>query len=131
MANGNDGGLSLPARIMRFGAVGIAATAVHTVIGLGLHYGLGMAAFWANVIAFSCAVVVSFTGQTRLAFPEAEANRAAFAKFIVVAVTGLLMNQLIVWIFASQGWPYWLALCVIYVTVPAGTFVALRFWALR
>ena len=62
---------------------------------------------------------------------EPDANRTAFAKFAVVAVTGLVMNQVIVSIFAAQAWPYWLALGVIYVTVPAGTFVALRFWALK
>lgn len=131
MTNGRQSGMSLTQRVVRFGAVGVAATALHSAIGLGLHYGFGMAAFWANVIAFCCALAVSFGGQTRLTFPEATADRGAFARFAAVAVTGLMMNQIIVWIFAVQGWPYWLALCVIFTTVPAATFIALRFWALR
>lgn len=119
-------------QISRFGFVGIIATAVHTVVGLGLHNGFGMEAFWANLIAFCCALGVSFFGQTRLTFPDSTADGGAFMRFVAVALTGLSLNQLIVWVATSIfGAPYWLALVIIFLTVPGVTFLLLKFWALR
>jgi putative flippase GtrA len=119
-------------QISRFGVVGLVATAVHVGVGLGLHGGGGIPAFWANIVAFCTALGVSYFGQTRITFPEATAGRAAFARFASIAVSGLALNQIIVWLVTSAfGGPYWLALAIIIATVPAATFLALKFWALR
>lgn len=119
-------------QIARFGFVGVLATAVHVAVGMGLNAGAGVAPFWANLVAFCCALGVSFLGQTRLTFPGASAGRGAFARFSVVAVTGLGLNQAIVWLVTSVfGSPYWLALAIIIATVPWATFLLLKFWALR
>ena len=119
-------------QISRFGFVGVIATAVHVGVGLGLHEGADMRPFWANLIAFCCALGVSFFGQTRLTFPDSSAGGAAFVRFAAVAVSGLGLNQSIVWVvtslFASS---YWLALVIIIFTVPGITFLLLKFWALR
>ena len=119
-------------QLSRFGVVGILATAVHASVGLGLHEGNGMLPFWANLIAFCCALGVSFFGQTRLTFPDSSADGGAFARVAVVAVSGLGLNQLIVWVMTSLfAYPYWQALVVILFTVPGVTFLLLKFWALR
>jgi len=119
-------------QISRFGFVGIVATVVHVSIGLGLHEGFDVWPFWANLIAFCCALMVSFFGQTRLTFPDATADSGAFMRFTIVAVTGLSLNQITVWLVTSVFLgPYWLALAIIIFTVPAFTFVMLKFWALR
>ncbi len=119
-------------QLSRFGFVGIVATAVHTSVGLGLHEIVGMLPFWANMIAFCCALGVSFFGQTRLTFPDSTADSGAFVRFAVVAVSGLGLNQLIVWVVTSLfASPYWLALVIIIFTVPGITFLLLKFWALR
>lgn len=119
-------------QLSRFGMVGVVATAVHATVGLGLHNGAGMPAFWANLIAFCCALGVSFLGQTRLTFPDRVADGAAFARFAVVALSGLGLNQAIVWMVTSHfGRPYWLSLTIIIFTVPVATFLLLKFWALR
>jgi len=120
------------AQFSRFGLVGVAATAVHAAVGLILNGVLGVAPLWANLVAFLCALCVSFLGQTRLTFPDREADSAAFLRFSVVAVTALGLNQAIVWVVTSLfGGPYWLALTVIVTTVPAFTFALLKLWALR
>ena len=106
-------------QISRFGFVGIIATAVHVGVGLGLHEGADMRPLWANLIAFGCALGVSFFGQTRLTFPDSSADGGAFVRFAVVAVSGLGLNQLIVGVVASVlASPYRLALLVLSVTVP-------------
>ncbi|HUF87690.1 MAG TPA: GtrA family protein [Thermohalobaculum sp.] len=124
--------MQLLKQISRFGLVGVVATAVHVAVGLGLHNGLGMAPLWANLIAFGCALGVSFLGQTRLTFPDAQAGGGAFLRFATVAVSGLGLNQAVVWVVTSAfGGPYWLALAIIVATVPWITFALLKFWALR
>ena len=119
-------------QISRFGFVGIIATAMHVGVGLGLHEGADMRPLWANLIAFCCALGVSFFGQTRLTFPDSAADRSAFVRFSIVAVSGLALNQTIVWAMTSVfGGPYWLALTIIVFTVPGITFLLLKFWALK
>jgi len=119
-------------QISRFGFVGVIATAVHVGVGLGLHEAAEMRPLWANLIAFCCALGVSFFGQTRLTFPDSAADGGAFVRFAVVAVSGLGLNQLLVWVVTSIfSGPYWLALAIIIFTVPAITFLLLKFWALK
>ena len=119
-------------QLSRFGFIGILATAVHVGVGMGLHEGVGMLPFWANLIAFCCALGVSFFGQTRLTFPDSSADGGAFVRFSVVAVSGLALNQTVVWVVTSVfASPYWLALAIILCTVPGLTFLLLKFWALK
>ncbi|MHA1528374.1 MAG: GtrA family protein [Alphaproteobacteria bacterium] len=119
-------------QLSRFGFIGILATAVHASVGLGLHEGVRMLPFWANLIAFCCALGVSFFGQTRLTFPDSTADGSAFVRFSVVAISGLVLNQTIVWVMTSVfASPYWLALAIIVCTVPGITFLLLKFWALE
>ena len=119
-------------QIARFGFVGVIATTVHVGIGLGLNKIAGVSPLSANLIAFCCALGVSFFGQTRLTFPDSSAGGGAFVRFAVVAVSGLGLNQLIVWVVTSLfAGPYWLALVIIIFTVPGITFLLLKFWALR
>ncbi|MCH8950968.1 MAG: GtrA family protein [Proteobacteria bacterium] len=119
-------------QLSRFGFVGILATAVHVGAGLGLHEGVGMGPLWANLIAFGCALGVSFLGQTRLTFPDSTADGGTFVRFAVVAVSGLGLNQSIVWLVTSVfARPYWLALVIVIFTVPGITFLLLKFWALK
>jgi putative flippase GtrA len=119
-------------QLTRFGFVGLLATAVHASVGLGLSEGAGMQPFWANMIAFCCALGVSFFGQTQLTFPDSTADSAAFSRFVVVALSGLALNQLIVWVTTSiLDIPYWMSLPIIFCTVPIVTFLLLKFWALK
>lgn len=124
--------MNLTGQIGRFGVVGLLATAVHVAVGMGLHALAGLAPFRANLVAFCCALGVSFLGQTRLTFPGSGAGLGAFARFTAVTATGLGLNQGLVWLVTSVlGGPYWLALAVIVATVPGATFLLLKFWALR
>ena len=119
-------------QLSRFGFVGVLATAVHVGVGLGLNGVVGIQPLWANLVAFGCALGVSFFGQSRLTFPGSAANGGAFLRFAVIAVSGLGLNQIIVWVVTSLlGRPYWLALAIIVLTVPGITFLLLKFWALR
>jgi putative flippase GtrA len=119
-------------QLSRFGFVGVMATAVHVSVGLGLNEFAGFSPLWANLVAFGCALGVSFFGQTRLTFPGSATDGGALFRFSVIAVSGLALNQFIVWVVTSLlDRPYWLALSIIILTVPGITFLLLKFWALR
>lgn len=118
--------------VMAFGAVGLAATAMHAVIGLTLT-GLGwLRPFNANIIAFSLAFLVSYVGHRRFSFRSRVAHRRALPRFLSVAAFGLMLNQLIVYgVVTLAGYPYAAALVLLVTVVPAGTYVLSRFWAFR
>lgn len=118
--------------IVRFGMVGMGATLTHLGVGLGLHYRFDVDAFAANFVAFGCALVVSYLGNSRFVFPQTGGGSGAFARFSSVAVLGLGLNQGIVFVgVALWERPYWQALIVLVAVVPAMMFLLVKFWALR
>lgn len=118
-------------QVSSFGLIGIVATACHVTVGLTLHRAIGLSAANANAIAFSVALLVSFFGQARVTFPGAKTDTRAFLRFAAVAATGFGANQAIVWVVTRLlGGPYWAALVVIVLTVPAAAFLAMKYWAL-
>jgi putative flippase GtrA len=91
-------------RIARFGAVGIASTAVHaailTMLKIGLHIGTGPA----NLIGFLAAFGVSMYGQQRFTFNDRLQgqrinNFGLSILFIMNAFAALLLGHL-----AKAGW---------------------------
>jgi len=119
-------------RAARFAVVGGAATATHLTVGLLLAEGLGMAPFWANFLAFSAAVFVSYFGNLIWTFDLAEAGLERLPRFMVVALSGLAANQAIVFFAVNvAGWSYRLALAIVLLIVPALTYLANRQWVFR
>lgn len=118
--------------ILDFGTIGILATATHVLVGLGLvHLGL-LAPFGANVIAFLVAFAVSYIGHRSYSFRSTAAHRSALPRFLLVALGGLLMNQVTVVVVVHRMMlPYAAALVIIVTVIPAVTFVFARYWAFR
>ena len=116
----------------RFAVVGGAATATHLAVGLLLAEGLGMAPFWANFLAFSAAVFVSYFGNLVWTFEMAEAGVGRLPRFVVVALCGLAANQAIVFATVNMaGWSYRVALAIVLLVVPVLTYLVNRQWVFR
>lgn len=114
-----------------FSAIGLAATASHVAVGLALHRGFAVSPFAANLAAFFVATSLTICGNGRLTFGvRLTAARIARALTGVVATLGL--NQMIVYVFV-EIWtlPYEAALVIIIATVPAVSFLLLKYWAFR
>lgn len=119
--------LSLGAQLGRFGMVGIAATATHSVIFVGAIELLNMAAVPAVVLAFSLAVLVSHFGHHRWTFRSQTRHREALPRFFLVALAGLTLNALITWVVVDMlGLWYGLALALGITAVPVVTFILAR-----
>ena len=127
---------SLIAQLSKFASVGLVATVVHAVI-----YGVAgklLEPMLANLIAFTIAFVFSYVGHflwTFRAQTKGQKIQKAFAyqfKFLLVALSGLVLNSLAVWVVTQ-----WLRIDYLYAlgpmvfVVPLVTFALAKVWAFR
>ena len=125
-------------QFIKFGAVGGAATLTHVgsfTLGIELF---GLQPLVSNLAAFCVAFGVSFIGHFCWTFRDQTVVRerglrlpwAAFFRFAAVAVTGLALNSLAVFLVVSQLDLHYGYACVLMLTaVPFCTFMLSKFWA--
>lgn len=119
-------------QVFRFGVVGVCATLTHVGVVLALVEGGLAEPFWANVVAFTAAVFVTYFGNHGWTFRLAGGHVRHFPRFLPVALGGLAMNQGIVYLIVRVlAWDYRIALALVVTVVPAITFVLNRQWAFR
>ena len=117
-------------KLMVFGAVGVGASLVHIAVAWALMGWLQAGVFAANVTGFCTAFLWSYFGHYYLTFRARNAHRAAFGRFLAVALMGFAINNGVVWAWGAViGQPGILAI-TLGVIIAAGTvFVASNFWA--
>lgn len=119
-------------QVARFGVVGVAATAVHSVVVISLVELRVLPPTPANVLAFCCALFVSYFGHYYWTFQSASQHRSTFLRFSVAAATGFALNYGIFFLIVDSWHAHYLiALCVVFVVVPAVTFFMNKLWAFR
>lgn len=117
---------------LRFGIVGITATAIHLAVALSLNIGLGLSALASNTAAFFCALLASYLGNLKWVFGAQEHNKIRAGKFFVTAGAGFLLNSTILALLVTQQiMPEALAIVVSVFCVPLATFAAFKFWVFR
>lgn len=118
-------------RFLAFALTGAVAAAVHMAAVLVLVEGLAVAPLRANLAGFFLAFLCSYAGHRRLAFrDQAPAHRHALPRFLLVALAGLVLNQLLfAFLLLRLGLPWPLALVLVLVLVAALTFRLSRVWA--
>lgn len=123
-------------QLSKFASVGIVATAVHalvyTVVG-GL-----LEPMLANLIAFIIAFLFSYSGHflwTFRAQTQGQKVHKAFAyqlRFLIVALSGLMLNSLGVWVVTEWlAIDYLFALAPMIFVVPLVTFFLAKRWAFK
>jgi putative flippase GtrA len=117
-------------QLLRFGAVGIAAMAVHWAV-VALLVPLGSQPLLANIAAFAVAFNVSYAGHRHWTFAAAHTSHSTFKRFLGVALLSFALNEALYYLLLRAGMEYRLALMVVLVAVAALTFVLSRFWAFR
>lgn len=116
-------------QVLRFGVVGILATAVHfAVLRAGVEL-LGAPPAPMNGLAFCVAFFVSYLGQSRWVFGGGSAGAARLARFAASAVGGLLGNVGIMALAVNVlGLPYEWGFALALVLIPALTFFVNKLW---
>ena len=119
-------------QFMRFGFVGLVATAVHLVSALAYHHLLGLTPLMANACAFMTAWAVSYLGNWRWTFEAVTRHNQSAPRYLAVALAGFGLNQTIIFITTGLwSWPLWLGLIPVVLIVPMANFLASRYWAYR
>ena len=123
---------ALVLQMLRFGAVGIGATLTHLATAWATHHGLGLSAFAANLAGFLVAFCVSYFGHFYWSFRLKEGHGRSLGRFLVVAVTGYALSNVVVWLVVHRwGQSFDLALLGILMVVPTTSYVLSRLWAFR
>lgn len=75
-------------RLTRFGMVGLLTTGLHMLIALGLVSALGWPVQRANLVAFACALMVSFLGHHHWSFRSDAGYGRTGPRFLLAAGAG-------------------------------------------
>ena len=119
---------------IRFGVVGLVATAVHFLFAVAAVQLFELAPQLANLLGFGVAFCVSFLGQWRWTFARRATTPVARALplYLMVSIGGFVANALVYeWLLTHTAWRYDVALAVVLVAVAALTFVASRVWVFK
>jgi putative flippase GtrA len=90
-------------RLVRFGLVGILATATYFLLMLLLIDVLRSATRWAHVTALSAGLLVSYAGHHRFTFERRRNHQRYFARFCIVSAILFLASSLFVWEVTANG----------------------------
>lgn len=116
-------------QIARFGVVGVLATTVHfVVLSVGTDvYGQSPVAMTA--LAFCCAVLITYTGQTIWVFGVRQHGAGQLLRFGISVGAGLFGNVAIMYLVVELlGGPYQAGFLSGLVLVPITTFVLNKYW---
>lgn len=117
---------------VRFGVIGIAATVLHIGMVWVLVGSTQLPALLANLIAFLCAFVLSFTGNYIWTFSTPGSPGKAMRRFFLISLGAFLVNSTLLAAILTSGWlsPRLAAVASASV-VPGITFLASRLWGFR
>lgn len=117
--------------VTRFVCIGILAFAVHAFSVIFFVSGWGLQPLVANVLGFCLAFSVSYVGHKNWTFrTDRQTRRGSLARFLVVSVTGFLINESTYALYLSL-WPdhYIVGLILTILLASVSTFILSRNWA--
>ena len=120
-----------PRRLMRFGMVGIAATALYGVLAVLLTNGrwIGLDAVQASLAAYAVAALFSYVAHKSVTFMSPGLHRTEAPRFFLVTAIGFAVAYtapaLLTGVFGMQSIISVLATCIV---VPAVNFLVLDRW---
>jgi len=113
----------------RFIVTGLVATLCHMAVLMLLVKQFGYDPTLATVPAFSAALILSYLVNHRWTFARTGRHSRYFPRFVLVALSGLLLNMVIVYscnnLFAL---PWHLTLIIIAISIPLLSFICHRLW---
>ena len=119
-------------RLLRFGAVGLLAAAVHYWVVIGLVELLQIAPLKANFGGFAVAFWFSYLGHRHWTFADHGAGSGSFVRFLITALLGFFLNQFLFYLLLQHvRLPYYISLAIVVVVVAIMTYVLSRLWAFR
>ena len=119
-------------QIMRFGLVGVVASAVHFSIVVMLVQQLSLAPLIANIIGFSIGFQVSYSGHRHWTFRGTTAEHSvAYTRLLILQINNFILNETFYYILLNMHIPYQIALIIVLSIMPILTFTISKLWIFR
>jgi putative flippase GtrA len=116
-------------RIIRFGIVGIAATAVYASSAFLAIEALHVPPVRGSVIAQLAATGVSYFGHTLYSFRVKLDHRTYLWRFVLIAAVAFAVNVAVTWLLAEAlGLSYRVTIAAVTILIPIVNYVCNRFW---
>ncbi len=120
-------------QLVRFGIVGVSASAVHFCVVVSLVELAALKPLVANIFAFFISFQVSYFGHSNWTFGEtATLHRVALPRLLLVSVIAMAINETMFYFMMTFfQLPYPIALLVVLTTIPIVTFIINKLWVFR
>ncbi|MEM6549702.1 MAG: GtrA family protein [Pseudomonadota bacterium] len=115
------------AKVMRFGIVGISATALYFALAWSMHRA-GLVVEVASLIAQIISLIYSYYAQKRFTFGVAGEHKRFGPRFFVATLAILASAQTLVWFLDEQGVAATHTLLINSIYYPAASFLVHTFW---
>jgi len=116
-------------RLLRFGLVGIVATVVYTAACLLAIEVLMFSPLEASVLGFTAAMGISYYGHTVFSFKLAVDHRSYLHRFATLTAVSFITSTGMTWLLSNvMNVPHRIVLAILFVVLPAISYVCNRFW---
>lgn len=123
---------ALPARLIRFGAVGGATSLGYALVVAGLVEGAGAAPTLAAALAYGALLPLNYLGHRRATWRSHAPRRPEVLRFLTVhGVTALVCTALMAGATGPLGLSHWAGSMVIVIAAPVMNFAMFDRWAFR
>ncbi|MEC5398003.1 GtrA family protein [Uliginosibacterium sp. H1] len=121
--------MALARQIKHFLVVGAGATALQYIL-LGLFVeAFGMNAVLASALGYALSSLANYAANRRLTFQSDARHRDALPRFAVVALSGLLLNTVVMWVAHNLlDWHYLVAQVLATAVALVWNFILNRCW---
>jgi len=115
-------------QVFAFGCVGLMATAIHYTVALFFIEVAAISTYFANILGYCSAVLVSLFGHSILTYKKKVDNLVA-QRFILVSITTLIASEVILYTLESFFvLNHRISMAFVVLTVPVVTFFLNKFW---
>ena len=121
---------SLSSKVAKFSGIGVINTLIHTATVVLSVEQFGVHPSLANAIAFVIANSFSYWANRRWNFKTA-ASLGQYGRFLLVSLAGLAITVLVSGLADWAGWHYLVGLGMVFVALPALTFLLHWRWTFK
>jgi putative flippase GtrA len=116
-------------RFLCFVAVGGTVGVIYLIFALCLTNVLQIDVFWANLLAYSCMVPVSFWGHKIITYRSAARAHTEFPRFCFTAGLGLLLSMVTVKLLGGTlHLPSYVSVGTVLIVVPLLSYLLMTVW---
>lgn len=118
--------------MLKYGVVGLLGTLIHFAALFVLVEAFHLNPVAASTLGFVLVLIISYILNKWWTFQDTPSGWKPFVKYVVVSLTGLLLNSGIMYTVVDWlHWNYLLGQCMVVLAVPLSNFIFNYYWTFR